>query len=183
MLERAAKRLPLYAFSNTNGAHVEHFSQAYAGVLGHSFHGAVGIGAQDNGIDPAFDVVRDVAQLLARIEAARSLVHEESIAAHAGHSGFEGEAGAQRLFLEKHHHLLAGECGPEIRGTRLQQAGKMENGFDLNRAEIANRNQIASRKSRGSRGSRDLRSLEWLAAQRSGLLLPGFALLLNCFFG
>jgi glucose-1-phosphatase len=35
LLERAAKRLPLYAFSNTNGAHVEHFSQAYAGVLGH----------------------------------------------------------------------------------------------------------------------------------------------------
>jgi glucose-1-phosphatase len=31
----AAQRLPLYAFSNTNGAHVEHFSVAYAGVLGH----------------------------------------------------------------------------------------------------------------------------------------------------
>jgi glucose-1-phosphatase len=35
LLARAAKRLPLYAFSNTNGAHVEHFSLAYAGVLGH----------------------------------------------------------------------------------------------------------------------------------------------------
>jgi FMN phosphatase YigB (HAD superfamily) len=35
LLERAAQRLPLYAFSNTNGAHVEHFSQAYADVLGH----------------------------------------------------------------------------------------------------------------------------------------------------
>jgi putative hydrolase of the HAD superfamily len=34
-LARAAKRLPLYAFSNTNGAHVEHFSAAYADVLGH----------------------------------------------------------------------------------------------------------------------------------------------------
>ena len=31
----AAERLPLYAFSNTNGAHVEHFSQTYAAVLGH----------------------------------------------------------------------------------------------------------------------------------------------------
>ena len=30
-----AQRLPLYAFSNTNGAHSEHFSQAYADVLGH----------------------------------------------------------------------------------------------------------------------------------------------------
>ena len=35
LLKRAAVRLPLYAFSNTNSAHVEHFSQAYAGVLGH----------------------------------------------------------------------------------------------------------------------------------------------------
>ena len=35
LLERAAQRLPLYAFSTTNGAHVEHFSQAYADVLGH----------------------------------------------------------------------------------------------------------------------------------------------------
>jgi putative hydrolase of the HAD superfamily len=34
-LARAARRLPLYAFSNTNSAHVEHFSAAYAGVLGH----------------------------------------------------------------------------------------------------------------------------------------------------
>jgi putative hydrolase of the HAD superfamily len=35
LLKRAAKRVPLYAFSNTNGAHVEHFSVIYAGVLGH----------------------------------------------------------------------------------------------------------------------------------------------------
>ena len=35
MLARAGQKLPLYAFSNTNGAHVTHFSQAYAGVLGH----------------------------------------------------------------------------------------------------------------------------------------------------
>jgi len=35
MLARAGTRLPLYAFSNTNGAHVEHFSRAYADLLGH----------------------------------------------------------------------------------------------------------------------------------------------------
>jgi glucose-1-phosphatase len=34
-LARAAKHLPLYAFSNTNDAHVEHFSAAYADLLGH----------------------------------------------------------------------------------------------------------------------------------------------------
>jgi len=35
LLARAAQRVPLYAFSNTNRAHVEHFSVAYAGVLRH----------------------------------------------------------------------------------------------------------------------------------------------------
>ena len=35
LLARAAKRLPLYAFSNTNRPHVEHFSEAFADVLGH----------------------------------------------------------------------------------------------------------------------------------------------------
>jgi HAD superfamily hydrolase (TIGR01549 family) len=34
-LARAAQRLPLYAFSNTNRPHVAHFSQTYADVLGH----------------------------------------------------------------------------------------------------------------------------------------------------
>jgi glucose-1-phosphatase len=35
LLARAARRLPLYAFSNTNPPHVAHFTQAFAGVLGH----------------------------------------------------------------------------------------------------------------------------------------------------
>ncbi len=35
LLSRAAARLPLYAFSNTNPAHVAHFSTAYADLLGH----------------------------------------------------------------------------------------------------------------------------------------------------
>jgi FMN phosphatase YigB (HAD superfamily) len=35
LLARAARRLPLYAFSNTNGPHVEHFSTIHADLLGH----------------------------------------------------------------------------------------------------------------------------------------------------
>lgn len=35
LLERAANQLPLYAFSNTNRPHVDHFSQVHADVLGH----------------------------------------------------------------------------------------------------------------------------------------------------
>src|ERR1700754_3416404 len=35
LLARAARRLPLYAFSNTNRAHEAHFSREFAEVLGH----------------------------------------------------------------------------------------------------------------------------------------------------
>jgi glucose-1-phosphatase len=35
LLARAAERIPLYALSNTNRPHVEHFSSAYADLLGH----------------------------------------------------------------------------------------------------------------------------------------------------
>jgi len=35
LLARAARRLPLYAFSNTNRAHVEHFSRMFPDLLGH----------------------------------------------------------------------------------------------------------------------------------------------------
>lgn len=35
LLARAAKRLPLYAFSNTNPPHVAHFSKTYPDLLGH----------------------------------------------------------------------------------------------------------------------------------------------------
>ena len=35
LLPRAARHMPLYAFSNTNRPHVEYFSQQYAGLLGH----------------------------------------------------------------------------------------------------------------------------------------------------
>ena len=35
LLARASQSLPLYAFSNTNNAHVEYFPVAYADVLGH----------------------------------------------------------------------------------------------------------------------------------------------------
>jgi HAD superfamily hydrolase (TIGR01509 family) len=35
LLPRAAEKLPLYVFSNTNRPHVEYFSKTYAGLLGH----------------------------------------------------------------------------------------------------------------------------------------------------
>ena len=35
LLPRAAERMPLYVFSNTNQPHIEYFSEAYPDLLGH----------------------------------------------------------------------------------------------------------------------------------------------------
>jgi len=35
LLPRAARHMPIYAFSNTNRPHVDYFSKEYAGLLGH----------------------------------------------------------------------------------------------------------------------------------------------------
>ncbi len=100
----------------------ERVDHRHAGVLGHSFDRAVRVCTQHDGVDPSLHIVCDVAELFARIQPARGLVHEERVAAHAGHSRFECQAGAQRLLFEEHDHLLAGECAAKICRTRLQQS-------------------------------------------------------------
>src|SRR5882757_9262956 len=79
------------------------------GMRGHLFHGGVVEGAQHDQVDPALEVVGDVAERFAGIEAAGGLVDKKSGAAKAVHAGFESESGPQRGLLEKHHHLLAGK--------------------------------------------------------------------------
>src|SRR5258706_15418656 len=75
------------------------------GMRGHLFHGGVVEGAQHDQVDPALEVVGDVAERFAGIEAAGGLVDKKSGTAKAVHAGFEGEAGAEGGLFEKHHHL------------------------------------------------------------------------------
>lgn len=100
LLGRAAARLPLYAFSNTNPAHVAHFSRHFADVLGHFEQVFVSSSIGLRKPDPAaFDhVVRAIGlptprivffdDLIENVEAARSCglpaVHVRSIDDVAG---------------------------------------------------------------------------------------------------
>jgi putative hydrolase of the HAD superfamily len=74
-LARAAKHLPLYAFSNTNGAHVAHFTIAYAPLLGHFrevyFSSSIGLRKPDKA---AYDHVVDAIG----VEAPRILFFDDS---------------------------------------------------------------------------------------------------------
>src|SRR3977135_400034 len=83
------------------------------GMRGHLFHGGVVESAQHDQVDPALEIVGDVAERLAGVETATGLVDKESGAAQAVHAGFEGQTRAEGGLLEKHHHLLASQRAAE----------------------------------------------------------------------
>ena len=102
-------------------------------------------GAQHDDVDPAFEVVGDVVERLAGVEAAGRLVDEECAAAQAVHAGFKSEARAQRGLLEEHHHLLAGEDAAEVRWTLLEHRSEIEEREHFGGGQVVDGNQIARR--------------------------------------
>src|SRR5882724_10531901 len=64
-------------------------------VCGHIFDRRVTESAQHDQVNPALQVVGDVMQRLAGVDAAAGLVHEESGSAQAIHAGLEGQASAE----------------------------------------------------------------------------------------
>ena len=116
-----------------------------AGVGGHLFNHSMAEGAQHDDVDPAFEVMGDVVERLAGIEAAGGLVDEKRAAAEAVHAGFEGEAGAQGWLLEEHHHLLAGESAAKVRGPLLEHGGEVKEREYFGRGEIVDGDEITGR--------------------------------------
>ena len=112
------------------------------GECRHLFDGFLIVSTQHDGVHPALDVVRDVGQSFAGAEALLGLIDEEGGAAQAGHAGLEGQPGAQRGLLEKHHHLFSGERPAEVSRTRLHQGGEVQYAFDFARAKVAAGNQV-----------------------------------------
>src|SRR5277367_5026881 len=86
-----------------------------AGVSRHLLDDAMTKGTQHDQIDPTFEIVGNVVERLAGIEATGGLIYKKRAAAQAVHAGFKGETSAQRGLLKEHHHLFAGEHAAEIR--------------------------------------------------------------------
>ena len=72
-----------------------------ARVLRHSRYGRMSKCAQHQAIDPALEVVSDVAEFLARVDARGCLVDKEGMSAEAGDTGLKGEARPQRAVGER----------------------------------------------------------------------------------
>ena len=75
------------------------------GAGGHLGDGVVGVGAEDDEVHPALEVVGHVGKGLALAERRLSLVDEDGVAAEGVDGGLEGEAGAERGLLKEHDHL------------------------------------------------------------------------------
>src|SRR5437016_6365699 len=98
-----------------------------AGVLRHAGNGGMRKCSQHDAIDPALEVVRDVAQLLAGVDARGRLIDKHCMSAEAGDARFKGKPRAQRGLLEEHDDLLTGKGAAKIRWARLQKRGEVEN--------------------------------------------------------
>src|SRR5690348_17135891 len=92
--------------------------------------------AQHDAIDPALEIVRDVAQTLPGIDARSRLINEECVSAEARDSSFKRKTSAQGRLLEEHHNLLARQRSAEVLRTRFDQRGEIEDSGNAGRAEI-----------------------------------------------
>src|SRR5678816_4901537 len=77
--------------------------------------------AQHHDVDPSLDVMSNIEEALAGIEAAMRLVDEYRCAAEACHPGLETETRAERRLLEKQDLLFADERSQKIVGMTLHQ--------------------------------------------------------------
>src|SRR5581483_7512781 len=94
-------------------------------------YGGVGKGAEHDYVDPALQVVGDVAQFLPGIKTACGLVDEERDSAQARNSRFKRQARAQGRLFEEHDQLLAGERAAKVGRTRLHVRRKVQYHLDL----------------------------------------------------
>ncbi len=104
-------------------------------VLRHVGDGRMLKGTQHDAVDPALQVVGDVGDLLARVNAA-GVLHEHGGAAQLADADLEGHAGAQRRLLEHEHELLAGQGAAEPCGSRLDPARHVEDLVDLGGRQV-----------------------------------------------
>ena len=121
--------------------------------------------AEHDDVDPALEVVGDVAQFFAGVEAAVRLINETTP------SRPDSPMPASKVrrvrsdgFSKNIDDLFSGERLAEICGTRLHHAGEMEKRFDLNRARsrIEIRSRPANFRRRACCGTGCGCSMSWL---------------------
>jgi hypothetical protein len=96
----------------------------------------VGVGAQNNDIDPALKIAGYVGDGFALAQRRVGLVHKDRIAAHGVDAGLEGQPRAQARLLKHQHHLLGVQCMTVLARTALHVMTQLHNRAHLGALEI-----------------------------------------------
>ena len=102
------------------------------------------VGAEDDDVHPAFDVVGHVGERFAFAKGRLGLVDEDGVATEGVDAGFEGKAGAERGLLKEHDHLLRVEGMAEVVRVILDGMGKLHDGGYLLNGEVGDGAEVAS---------------------------------------
>src|SRR5712691_11756835 len=112
------------------------------GMLRHAFNSLLVESAQYNRVNPAFEIMRDVAKFFSRIDSFVRLVHKKCRSAQAGHARFKRKTRTQRGLLKEHGHLLTGQGTTKFGRQGFYQSSQVQNSFHLCWIQIARGNQI-----------------------------------------
>ena len=112
------------------------------GMLRQLFDGLVRIRAGDDGVGPALEVARVVADRLAGADAIGAVIEIDRAAAELRHARLETDERAQRVLFKQQHNDLAFERVQEMLRRGLDCRGGVEQPFDLTTRGIRQREQI-----------------------------------------
>ena len=122
----------------------ERIDDRAAGDLRHLGDGLMGIRAQNNQTDPALHVACHIGQRFTFAQRRLRLVDKHSRTAQGIHACLKGEPGAQRCFLEEHHHLASIQRVAVIRRRRLDGMREPHDGSNLRRGKISDGAKVAA---------------------------------------
>src|SRR5215813_15434560 len=100
--------------------------------------------AQNDGADPAFEIVCDIAKRFPCVQAFMALIDERDRAAEPADAGLEGDASPEGRLFEKHSYVLVRKHSAEFLGAGFHSRGQMHELIDLARRKIADRHKILS---------------------------------------
>ena len=124
------------------------------GLGGKLLHDRVRERPDDDPVDPAVEVARDVRDALADAEADVARRKVDRVAAELAHAGLERHPRPQARLLEQHRQRLARQRRPLVPPQPpvlvLQRRGPLEDELDLVARQVRDRQEIPPAKPRGS---------------------------------
>ena len=144
--------------------------------------GVMGVGAEDDEVHPALDVVGHVGEGFTLAERGLGLVDEDGVAAEGVDGGLKGEAGAKAGLLKEHDELPGVEGVAEVFRVGLDGVAELHDGGHLADGEVCDGAEVAAVEALGGLVEGSVREdaegyVRGLRGQGQGLASHGHVLL------